>query len=178
MVGAPSQPRPSAGATATAAGAAEAAAANMQPSGAVHLDLAPQIQQAKVGSTFQVKVDLAGGKDVYSVPLQLQYDQTKLDLINVDLGDTQAAGGTNFLGRDGQAVALVHRDDGQGNVAISASRPPGARGVDGGGTVCVLTFKAKATGPAAVVITKPVVRNSAQQQETATGSRSIIQVQP
>src|SRR6185312_15507461 len=89
-----------AGAPATAAGAAEAAAANMQPSGAVHLNLAPQSQQAKVGSTFQVKVDLAGGKDVYSVPLQLQYDHTKLSLINVDLGDSQDSGGTNFLGKD------------------------------------------------------------------------------
>ena len=132
----------------------------------------------KVGSTFQVKVDLAGGKDVYAVPLQLQYDQTKLSLINVDLGDSQNSGGTNFLGKDGQTVALVHRDDGAGNVSVVASRPPGAKGVDGGGTVCVLTFKATAAGPAAVVITKPVVRNSAQQAETATGSRSIIQVQP
>jgi len=180
MLGAPRQPGASAGtgAPATAAGAAEAAAANMQPSGTVNLSLAPQIQQAKVGSTFQVKVDLAGGKDVYAVPLQLQYDQTKLSLINVDLGDSQNSGGTNFLGKDGQTVALVHRDDGAGNVSVVASRPPGAKGVDGGGTVCVLTFKATAAGPAAVVITKPVVRNSAQQAETATGSRSIIQVQP
>jgi general secretion pathway protein D len=180
MLGAPRQPGASAGtgAPATAAGAAEAAAANMQPSGAVNLSLAPQIQKAKVGSTFQVKVDLAGGKDVYAVPLQLQYDQTKLSLINVDLGDSQDSGGTNFLGKDGQTVALVHRDDGAGNVSVVASRPPGAKGVDGSGTVCVLTFKANAAGPAAVVITKPVVRNSAQQPETATGSRSIIQVQP
>ncbi|HEU4982120.1 MAG TPA: cohesin domain-containing protein [Acidobacteriaceae bacterium] len=179
MLGAPRQPGASAaaGAPTTAAGAAEAAAANMQPSGTVNLSFAPQIQQAKVGSTFQVKVDLAGGKDVYAVPLQLQYDQTKLSLINVDLGDSQS-GGTNFLGKDGQTVALVHRDDGAGNVSVVASRPPGAKGVDGGGTVCVLTFKANAPGPAAVVITKPVVRNSAQQAETATGSRSIIQVQP
>ncbi|MFZ0663167.1 MAG: cohesin domain-containing protein [Acidobacteriaceae bacterium] len=162
----------------SAASAAEAAVANMQQAAApVQLNLAPEIQQAKVGSTFQVKVNLAGGNDVFSVPMQLQYDQTKLSLINVDLGDTQAPGGTNFLGKDGQAVALVHRDDGNGNVAISASRPPGARGVNGSGTVCVLTFKATAAGPAAIVVTKPVVRNSAQQAEPATGSRAIVQVQ-
>jgi general secretion pathway protein D len=125
-----------------------------------------------------MKVNLSGGTDVFSVPMQVQYDQTKLSLINVDLGDSQPTSGMDFLGKDGQAVALVHRDDGQGNVAISASRPPGTKGVDGSGTVYVLTFQAKAAGPAAVVITRPVVRNSAQQAVSATGSRAIVQIQP
>jgi general secretion pathway protein D len=173
---------PAAAMPATAAGAAAVAAANMQQEamgqGPVKLELTPEIEQEKVGSTFQMKVNLSGGTDVFSVPMQLQYDQTKLSLINVDLGDAQPAGGTNFLGKDGQAVALVHRDDGSGNVAISASRPPGTRGVNGAGTVCVLTFQAKAAGPAAVVITRPVVRNSAQRALDAQGSRAIVQVQP
>ena len=67
--------------------------------------------------------------DVFSVPMQVQYDQTKLSLINVDLGDSRER--RELPGQDGQAVALVHRDDGSGNVAISASRPPGADGVNG-----------------------------------------------
>jgi general secretion pathway protein D len=185
MLGAPANASAAAAkpAPVTAAGAAEAAVANMQASaglaaGPVQLNLAPEMQQAKVGSTFQVKVNLAGGNDVFSVPMQLQYDQTKLSLINVDLGDSGGANGMDFLGKDGQAVALVHRDDGNGNVAISASRPPGTRGVSGAGTVCVLTFKATAPGPAAVVVTKPVVRNSEQKAEPAAGSRAIVQVQP
>jgi general secretion pathway protein D len=173
-------PAPVAAAPVSAASAAAAAVASMAQEadqGPVQLQLSPEMAQQKVGSTFQMKVNLSGGTDVYSVPMQLQYDQTKLSLVNVDLGDAQP-GGTNFLGKDGQAVALVHRDDGSGNVAISASRPPGARGVNGSGTVCVVTFQAKAVGPAAVVITRPVVRNSAQQAVTASGSRAIVQVQP
>lgn len=165
----------------TASGAAAAAAATIQQEAdqaPVKLELSPDMSQQKIGSTFPLKVNLSGGSDVYSIPMQLQYDQTKLDLINVDLGDSPPAGGTNFLGKDGQAVALVHRDDGSGNVAVSASRPPGTKGVSGDGTVCVLTFQAKAAGPAAVVITRPVVRNSAQQPIAASGSRAIIQVQP
>ena len=177
MVGAPAPPATGE----TAAGAAEAAAASMQQEAdqvPVKLELSPDMSQQKVGSTFQMKVNLSGGSDVYSIPMQLQYDQTKLSLINVDLGDSQPSGGTNFLGKDGQAVALVHRDDGSGNVAVSASRPPGTKGVSGDGTVCVLSFQAKATGPAAVVITRPVVRNSSQQPIAASGSRAIVQVQP
>ncbi|HZD47235.1 MAG TPA: cohesin domain-containing protein [Silvibacterium sp.] len=166
---------------ATAASAAAAAVTNMQQEAAgnvsARLQLTPEMSDQKVGSTFQMSVNLTGGSDVFSVPMQVQYDQTKLNLINVDLGDTPGKG-INFLGQDGQAVALVHRDDGSGNIAISASRPPGTKGVTGSGTVCVLTFQAKAPGDAAVVITRPVVRNSAQQALPATGSRAIVQVKP
>jgi general secretion pathway protein D len=172
----------------TAANAAASAIANMRQeaaagppgtpaAGPVNLQLGPEISQQKVGSTFQLAVGLTGGTDVFSVPMQLQYDATKLSLINVDLGDS-AGRAINFLGQDGQAVALVHRDDGGGNVAISASRPPGTKGITGSGTVCVLTFQAKAAGDAAVVITRPVVRNSAQQPLAATGSRAIVQIKP
>ncbi len=167
-------------APATAAAAATTAVTNMQQeanAGPVKLQLTPEMSQQKVGSTFQVAVNLSGGTDVFSVPMQVQYDETKLSLINVDLGDSPGKG-VNFLGQDGQAVALVHRDDGSGNVAISASRPPGTHGVTGTGTVCVMTFQAKAAGDAAVVITRPVVRNSTQQPLPATGSRAIIQITP
>ena len=162
----------------SAAAAAATAVNNMQQeaNGQVKLQLAPEISQQKVGSTFQVAVNLSGGTDIFSVPMQVQYDETKLSLINVDLGDTGK--GVNFLGQDGQAVALVHRDDGSGNVAISASRPPGTHGVTGTGTVCVLTFQAKSPGDAAVVITRPMARNSSQQSLPATGSRAIVQVKP
>lgn len=145
-------------------------------SGPVNLQLTPARIQQKVGSTFQVAVNLTGGADVFSVPMQLQYDQAKLSLINVDLGDSPATG-MNFLGKDGQAVALVHRDDGSGGIAVSASRPPGAKGVSGSGTVCVLTFQAKAPGDASIAITRPMVRNSMQQPIQASGSQAVVQVQ-
>ena len=104
--------------------------------------------------------------------MNVQYDPAKLTLINVDSDDPQHP---NVLGRDGQAVALVHRDDGQGNVAIAASRPPGTKGVSGSsGTLCVLTFQAKAPGDASVAITRPVVRNSNQQPIPATGSQAVV----
>lgn len=157
----------------TAAGAATNAVAQMRQEGnagaPVNLQLAAPAAAQKAGSSFQVAVNLSGGQDVFSVPLQLQYDNTKLNLINVDLG--------NFLGKDGQAVALVHRDDGSGGVAISASRPPGVGGISGAGSVVVLTFQAKAPGDASIAITRPVVRNSAQQSVPAVGSQSVVHVQ-
>jgi len=104
----------------------------------VSLMFSPLAGPVAAGSTFQVPIVLMGATDIASVPLQIQYDPAKLSLVNVSPGD--------LLSRDGQAVALVHRDDGAGSVNIVASRPPGAAGVAGAGVVCVLSFQAKAAG--------------------------------
>jgi general secretion pathway protein D len=115
------------------------------------------------GATFQVPVVISNASDIGSVPLQIQYDPAKLALMNVGSGD--------FLSRDGQAVALVHRDDGPGTITVNASRPPGAPGVSGAGVVCMLTFQAKASGPTMVVITKPGATSSTQKPLPALGTQ-------
>jgi general secretion pathway protein D len=120
------------------------------------------------GATFKIPVQISGGTDIAAVPLQIQYDPAKLSLVNVDSGD--------FLGRDGKPVTLIHRDDGPGMININASRPPGAPGLSGAGTVCVLSFQAKAAGESTLVITHPTAMNSALQQVQATGSQVSIVV--
>jgi len=113
-------------------------------------------------------VVLTGGKDISSVPLQVQYDPALLSLVNVSSGD--------LLGRDNQAVALVHRDDGPGSITINAARPPGVAGVDGAGVVCVLTFQPKAAGNTALTLTKAAAVNSGQQFMQAKGSQINLAV--
>ncbi len=102
--------------------------------------LNPLSAPVAVGSTFQVPVVLTGGTDVASVPLQIHYDPAKLSLVNVDQGD--------FLGRDGQAVALLHTRRRPRHDHRQCSRPPGTPGMSGAGVVCVLSFQAKAAGTA------------------------------
>jgi general secretion pathway protein D len=121
-----------------------------------------------VGSTFQVAVMLANGRDVYSVPLQMQFNPKVLQLVNVDSG--------NFLGRDGQPIALVHRDDGNGLVTISTSRPPNLAGVNGQGSLCTLTFKAVAAGDSDLALVKVGARNSTQANLPAVGSQAVVHV--
>ena len=145
------------------------ATTSAQLPGSVTLELGQPTVPPKVGSSFQIAVNLAGGQDVFSVPMQLHYDHTKLSLINVDTG--------SYLGRDGQAIALVHRDDGAGNVVISASRPPGVAGVTGAGTVCILTFQASAQGDANMAVVRASAKNSAQQSINITGSQTAVHVQ-
>ena len=120
------------------------------------------------GTTFLVPVVLSGGTNIASVPLQIRYDPARLSLVNVDSGD--------FLNRDGQAVALIHRDDGPGLISVVASRPPGAPGVSGAGTVCVLSFQAKSAGESVLAITRPGAVSTTQQQLPATGAQVSIVV--
>jgi general secretion pathway protein D len=155
------------GTTAAASLPADSSAPSANASKAV-FSFVPLPGPVTAGATFKLPVLLSGAADVASIPLQIQYDPAKISLINVDSGD--------FLGKDGQAVALVHRDDGPGAININASRPPGAAGVSGAGVVCILTFQAKATGDSAVVITRPGAISSAQKLLTAQGARLSIQV--
>jgi general secretion pathway protein D len=134
----------------------------------VSLVLTPPDGSVVAGSTFKVPIVLNNGTDIASVPVQIQYDPAKLSLVNVDTGE--------FLGRDGQAVALVHRDDGPGTITLNVSRPPGVTGVSGNGVVCVLGFQAKAAGESSIAILRAAAVNTAQQQAPAQGARVSIQV--
>jgi general secretion pathway protein D len=111
---------------------------------------------------------LSGGTDIASVPIQLQYDPARISLVNVAAGD--------LLNRDGQAVALIHRDDGPGNITVVAARPPGAAGISGTGVVCVLTFQAKSAGDTALTMTRAGAVNSAQQPVPAQAAHVNLTV--
>jgi general secretion pathway protein D len=129
----------------------------------------PALVEAK-GATFTVNVMLSGGQNVYSVPLQLNYDPSQLQVINVSNG--------GFLSQDGQAVALVHRDDpSTGTLQITSTRPPGSGGVSGQGAVVTLTFQAKAAGQSALTITRGGARDPAMQPISMSGAQAAVTVQ-
>jgi general secretion pathway protein D len=122
------------------------------------------------GNTFVVDLLISGAQNVYSVPVQLNYDPAKLQLVNVSNG--------GFLSQDGQAVALAHREDeATGTLQITASRPPGAGGVSGQGKVVTLTFQAKASGQTPLTITRGGARDPGQQAITVNGAQASITVQ-
>jgi general secretion pathway protein D len=133
----------------------------------VKLQVTAPTTPLKVGSTFQVPVSVSGGKDVYSVPMQVSYDPAKLTFINAETGD--------FLGKDGQFISMVHRDD-NGNVVLGLSRPPGVAGISGDGSLCVLTFVAKAAGDSIVSLSKVAAKNSQQQALPVTTAGTILHV--
>jgi len=129
----------------------------------------PTLSQTK-GSTFTVNVMLSGGQNVYSVPVELNYDPNQVQVVNVSNG--------GFLSQDGQAVALVHRDDPiTGKLQVTATRPPGAGGVSGQGVVVTLTFMAKGSGQSALTITRGGARDPAMQPIAMSGAQAAINIQ-
>jgi general secretion pathway protein D len=165
----PPQP-PGQAASLPGTGPAAPAAASPQAQ-AVRMQLVAPPTPFKVGSAFQVALNLDGGQNVFSIPIQLHYDQTKLSLVNIDSG--------GYLTSGGQAVTLVHRDSGSGEVAISSSRPPGAPGVGGAGTVCILTFQATTPGDALINVRRAVLENSSQQSTAVdvAGASTTVHIQ-
>jgi general secretion pathway protein D len=130
----------------------------------------PASTTQKVGNTFPVSVTVTGAQNVYSVPLQVGYDPKVLQVVNVSNG--------NFLAQDGQAVAIVHRnDDTGGMLQITTTRPPGAGGVSGVGTVVTVTFMAKAAGQSVLVIGKGAVLDPGMQSTAVPGAMATVTVQ-
>jgi general secretion pathway protein D len=129
----------------------------------------PTISAAK-GGTFAVNLLISGAQNVYSVPVQLNYDPKMLQLVNVSNG--------GFLSQDGQAVALVHREDENvGQLQITATRPPGAGGVSGQGTVVTMTFQAKTTGQTPLTITRGGALDPGLQGITVNGAQAAVTVE-
>jgi len=172
---APASPNPSAPAAQPPAnpGPNQAATPAVSPAGnagpATFLFDPGQITATK-GGTFVVNLIISGAQNVYSVPVQMNYDPAKLQVVNVSNG--------GFLSQDGQAVALVHREDETtGTLQITATRPPGVGGVSGQGTVVTMTFLAKASGQTPLTITRGGARDPGLQAITVNGAQASVTVQ-
>jgi general secretion pathway protein D len=130
----------------------------------------PATVTAAKGGTFVVNLLISGAQNVYSVPVQMNYDPARVQLINVSNG--------GFLSQDGQTVALVHREDETtGTLIVTATRPPGAGGVSGQGTVVTLTFQAKTSGQTPLTITRGGARDPGLQAITVNGAQAAVIVQ-
>jgi general secretion pathway protein D len=144
-------------------------AALPQPPGSASFSFDPPAVAQPPGSTFTVNVLVAGAQNAYSVPLQVTYDPKLLQVVNVSNG--------SFLSQDGQAVALVHRDDETtGTLQITATRPPGASGISGQGTVVTLTFMAKSAGQTSLAISKGGTRDPNMQPTLVAGTTAAVTI--
>jgi general secretion pathway protein D len=139
------------------------------PTGPASIFFDPATLTPSVGGTFSVNVVVRNAADVYSAPMQISYDPKTLQVLNVSNGD--------LLSRDGQAVALVHREDVEhGTIQLNATRPPGSGGISGDGVLYVITFQAKYKGDSQLAIPRPNARNSQQQSIPMNSSPASVSV--
>lgn len=134
------------------------------------LEFTPSAIVARAGQTVQVALALANAQDAYAMSFQLNYDPTLLEVKTMALG--------KFLSQDGQAPALVHREDApSGTAQVSVSRPPNTPGVAGGGVVLTITFLAKAAGQSALTLTRLSGRNPRGALVALQATPAMVRIQ-
>jgi general secretion pathway protein D len=146
---------------------ADSRPATLPGSAAFALD--PVNTNVTVGSTFAINVLLTGAQDVYSVPVQINYDPSKLQVMNVSDG--------GLLSQGGHVVALVHRDNPTtGTLQVTATRPSGSGGISGQGALMTLTFMAKASGKSSLSM-KGGALDVGLQAIAVSGAEGTVNVQ-
>jgi general secretion pathway protein D len=138
----------------------------------VTVKIIPSSSDQKVGSTFQAVVMLTDGKDISSAAMQVKFNPSVLQLVNVDGGGLLAQGLT-----PDQDQMTAHHLDASGLVTIASSRPPKTKGVTGQGSVCVLVFKAIGAGDSDIAFTKVGAKDSNQSAVPANGMQAVVHVQ-
>lgn len=138
------------------------------PAGLASFTLDPASITQPAGSTFTVNIMLAGAQNIFMVPLQVAYDPKSVQVVNISNG--------GLLSQDGQAVALVHRDDANGTLQITATRPPGSGGISGQGAVVTLTLLAKQPGQSTLTLSTAGARGPGNESIPVTGALAPITI--
>ena len=149
--------------------ASAAPPANATSGAPAQLRFEPGMAQPNAGSTFNMQLVVSNVNDLYSAPMQINYDPNTLQVTSVSAGD--------FLSRDGQPVALVHREDpNAGLITFTATRPPGTGGVSGSGVLLTVTFLAKSPGQSSVVVSRPGGQSSTRAPITMSSANATVTV--
>jgi general secretion pathway protein D len=130
----------------------------------------PQTATLRMGESKKIAVVVDGARDLFSVPMLVQYDPAVLSVEEVRNG--------GFLSGGTQEVAVVERLDNQrGEAIISASRQPNTPGVDGTGTLIELSIKGVGPGSSKLAVVQVNARNSKLRPLSLVSSEAIIRVQ-
>jgi general secretion pathway protein D len=157
-------PTPAPGNTTPAAGAEQGS-----PTAKIRFE--PQTLSLKVGQTATIGVVVDNVKDLFSIPLLLQYNPAVISVEEVQHG--------GFLSGGTQEIAIVHqpfKDKGQS--IISATRRPNSPGVSGSGTLIGIVVKALAPGASNLSIVQVNAKDSQQNLIPLITSEATLQVQP
>jgi general secretion pathway protein D len=142
-----------------------------QTAPAARMRFEPQTLSLKTGQTATVGIAVDNVKDLYSIPLLLQYNPAVISIEDVKHG--------GFLSGGTQEIAIVSRVDKEhGQAIISATRQPNTPGVDGSGTLMGIVIKAIGPGSSNLSIVQVNAKDSQQRPIALITSEATLQVQP
>jgi general secretion pathway protein D len=143
---------------------------NAQASQPAQLRFEPNTISLRTGESKKIAIAVEGARDLFSVPMLIQYDPAVLSV--------EEARNGGFLSGGTQEVAVVERLDNQrGEAIISATRQPNTPGVDGTGTLLELSIKAVGPGTSKLAIVQVNARDSKQRSLPLVSSETTVRVQ-
>ena len=133
----------------------------------LHFD--PAAVTLHAGETTNIALAVSGARELFSIPLLLQYDPAVVQIEEV------ANGG--FLSAGTQEIAIVQKVDREKGLAIiSATRQPHTSGVNGNGTLLGIVLRGVAAGKSALKILQTNARDSQQKSIAMTAGEAFVQV--
>jgi len=93
--------------------------------------------QVKAGDTFNVVLHMSADAEVHSLPIEASYENSSLDLVQVQEGD--------YFRRDGPHSLFASSIDKAASKIVVSTGRSGSAGIMGAGDVAVLTLKAPAS---------------------------------
>jgi general secretion pathway protein D len=130
----------------------------------------PANLSARVDNTLFVVLNINQGTDLFSAPMNVQYDPKVLKLLDVVQG--------NALSPEGQKLVfkpVIAQD--KGTAQIELSRQPGTGGVNSSGPVVLFRFQALAKGTSSVSLPGLTLKNSKNMQIPASVPSATVKVE-
>jgi general secretion pathway protein D len=148
-------------------------AASTSPNNAnavAQLRFEPQEINLRTGESRKIALVVDGARDLFSIPMLVQYDPAVISVSEVRNGG-YLSGGT-------QEIALVERLDNQlGQAVISLTRQPDTSGIDGTGMLVELSIKGVGPGTTKLAIPQVNARDSKQHPLPLASSEATVRVQ-
>jgi general secretion pathway protein D len=140
------------------------------PGSTPRLRFDPATVNLKPGETMTVSIVVDDVKDLFSIPLLLQYNPAVVSVEEVRHG--------GFLSGGTQEIAIVQRIDRErGQAIISATRQPNTPGVNGSGALVGVVLKGVTPGSSPLSIVQVTARDSQQKPITMVTSEATVRVQ-
>jgi general secretion pathway protein D len=167
-VRAPQQPIPQAPPPAPAP--PSGAAPGAEAARAARLRFEPQSVTLRPGETTTIGVVVEDVRDLFSIPMLLQYNPAVISVEEVRHG--------GFLSAGTQEIAIVQRvDKERGQAIISATRQPNTPGVNGSGTLVGIAIRGVAPGTSSLAVLQVNARDSQQKPIPLVSGEASIRVQ-
>ncbi|MCL5289353.1 MAG: hypothetical protein M1453_15325 [Acidobacteria bacterium] len=130
----------------------------------------PQALNLKPGETATVNVVVEDVKDLFSIPMLLQYNPAVISVEEVRHG--------GFLSGGTQEIAIVQQIiKEKGQAIISATRQPNTPGIGGTGTLVGVVIRGVAAGSSKLQIVQVNAKDSAQKPIPLVAGEATVQVQ-